>query len=95
MWIVILQREIVVREGKDVIDLRVEPHSGLRPRLTSQLKFYLLEVVAVDVQVTDGEDELTRLEVRDLCYHQGEQRVRRYVERQSEEKISRTLVELA
>jgi hypothetical protein len=60
-----------------------------------QLQPRLLQVIAVQMQITERVHERSRLEARDLRHHQREQRVRRDVERHAEEEVGAALVELA
>ncbi|MPM20131.1 hypothetical protein SDC9_66560 [bioreactor metagenome] len=76
------------------MDGRVQPEPGQLAGRTAQLLVHLVEVVEVDVGVTEGVHEVTHVEVADLGDHMGEQRVRGDVERHAEEHVGGALVEL-
>src|SRR5271166_890576 len=52
-------------------------------------------MVRVDVRVTEGMNELPGGQARDVGHENGEQGVARDVERNAQEQVGRTLVELA
>src|SRR5665811_2131501 len=63
--------------------------------LSRQLQPGLVEMVEVEVRVTEGVDEVARLELADLRDHPRQQRVGGDVERHTEEDVRRALVQLA
>ena len=67
----------------------------IRPRLARELQLDLLGMVAVDMAVAAGPDEVADAEVALLRQHVGEQGVARDVERHAEEDVAAALVELA
>src|SRR5262245_57230779 len=55
--LVALQREVLVAEGEQIGDGGVEPHARQRPRLASELLARLIEVVQIQVRITQGVDK--------------------------------------
>ena len=78
-----------------IAHIRGQPHVRQRPRLALELLARLLEVVAVEVGVAEGVDQVAGLEAADLRHHPRQQRVRSDVERDAEEDVGAALVELA
>ena len=95
MRVVADELEIFVLESVDVRDLRVEVHLRERAGLAGELKFRLLEVVGVKVEVPESVDELAGLEAADLRGHEREQSVGCDVEGHAEKEIGAALVKLA
>ncbi len=63
--------------------------------LAFELQPYLVQMVLVDVYVTEGENELAGRQSSHLGDHHGEERVGRNVERNSQKQIGTPLVQLA
>src|SRR5206468_2394837 len=95
MRIVSFQREVFVPEGKQIAHIRVEPHQWQPPRFAFELLARLLEMVEIQMRVSEGVHELTWLQSAHLRDHQRKQCVRGDVERDAEEQIGAALVELA
>ncbi len=55
----------------------------------------LIEMIGVNMRVTQRVDELSRLQSRDLRDHHRQQCVGRNIKRYAQEYISRALIELA
>ena len=89
------QLEVVVAERVNVSHVRVERHPRQRPWLARQLQLGLIEMIRVQVQVSERVNELARLQSANLCHHQQQQRVRRDVERHTEKQIRAALIQLA
>ncbi len=66
-----------------------------RARFAGQLQPRLLEVVQIEVGVTEGVYEVPDLQIADLGHQMGQQGVGGDVERHAEEDVGRALVELA
>ena len=81
MVLVAHEPEVVVGEIEDRLDAGVELHSRERVRRACELGIGLVQVVEIQVCVSQGVHELAGLEPGDLGNHQREQRVRRDVER--------------
>ena len=59
--IVLYQCEIIVLEIKDVVSEWIQCHLRKRTRLTGKLQLDLLQMVVVDVSVSQRVNKLTRL----------------------------------
>ena len=95
MGVVVEELEVLETEGKEVLDVRIDPHDWELTGVTGQLLTRLVDMVEVKVDVPESVDEVSRLEVADLRDHHREQGVRRDVEWHAEEGVGRPLVELA
>jgi len=62
-------------KGKQVADLRIEAHGRQRLRRARKLQLRLLEMVGVEMGVTQRMDEVARLQARHLCHHHRQQRI--------------------
>src|SRR5882724_2216428 len=71
-----------------------DPDLRKAERLAGELKPSLLDVIGVQVRVSEREDELAGFKIAHLSYHHREQRIRRDVEREAQKNISRSLIEL-
>jgi len=87
--------EIFEREVVDVFDGRVQFHLGQRSAIAGKLLARLLQMIVVEMQVTKCMDEIAWRKINNLSDHHREQRVRRDVEGNTEEKIAAALVKLA
>ena len=63
--------------------------------LSAELLVRLLQVVQIKVCIAKRVDEFTRLQTHHVGHHVSKQRIRRDVERHTQEDVRRTLVELA
>ena len=93
--IVILQREVLVLEVEDALDLGVDAHLRQRARVTGKLQLGLFHVVGVDVRVAEGVHEVLGLQPANLRHHHRQQGVGGDVEGHAEENVRAALVELA
>ena len=59
--IVLYQCEIIVLEIKDIVSECIQYHLRKRTRLTGKLQLNLLQMVVVDVSVSQRVNKLTRL----------------------------------
>ena len=66
-----------------------------RPAFAGELFSRLLVVVQIKMEIAEGVNEIARREIDDLRHHHREERVRRNVERHTQEKIAAALVQLA
>ena len=96
MRIGIVAKEVETLVGKveDVIDRRVNRHRRQFPRRALQLQACLVEMVAVEMRVAEGMDELAGLQPADPRDHHRQQRVGRDIERHAQEHVGGTLVHL-
>lgn len=95
MRLVSHQFEVIVFEIEDIAYFRIEFHLRQRMGLAAELQLHLVDMVEVDVRITEGMNELTGLEACSLCHHHGEQGIGCNVKRYSEENVTAALVHLA
>lgn len=88
------QGEVLVLETVNLRNIRIEQHSGQGARLAGELQLGLLNVVFVQMEVSEGMHELARLITADLRRHHQQQGIAGNVERHAEEEITAALVEL-
>jgi hypothetical protein len=74
---------------------RIESQPGEGIRRPTELFINLVQMVGVNVNVSKGVDEVAHANTRDLSDQMGQQGVAGDVERDAQEQVSRTLVELA
>lgn len=97
------RRMVLVIYKLEVVELVVEDRRGLAFDLqrrvgegrTRQLQRHLFGMVAVNVAVAAGPDEVADVEVALLRHHVGQQGITRDVERHAEKNVGAALVELA
>jgi len=53
-------------------NLRVYMHVRQRPRIPLKLQIRLLQMIEVEMRITEGMDEIARLETGDLRHHHGQ-----------------------
>ena len=95
MWLVPDEFEIFEFEAVDVFDGRIQFHPWQWPAFPGELLARLVEMVFVKMKIAEGVNEIARHEIDGLRDHHCEQRVRRNVERHTQEKIAAALVQLA
>ena len=93
--VVIDELEVLELEFKKVLHIRIHLHRRELTRFAGKLFARLVKVVAVQVQVTKGVDELACFVAAHLGKHHRQQRVRGDVERHAEEHVGTALVKLA
>ena len=91
MRLVSHQFKILVAEAEDIFNVGIEPHLWWRQGFPFQLLVGLLQVVKVQVGVTQGVDEFARFQAGDLGHHQGEQGVGGNVEEFSDIRVLRQI----
>lgn len=74
---------------------RADIKLGERTRFTLNLDLQCLGVVQVDMGVAHGMNKLATVQIRDMCNHLCQQRIRCNVEWNTESHIARSLVKLA
>lgn len=96
MWpgVVSLQLEILILEIKEILNIRIQLHHGQRSGLTGELQAGLIQMVQIEMGVAGGMDECAGAQSAHLCHHHAEQGIGGNVERNAEESVGRTLVEL-
>src|SRR4030065_420570 len=94
MRVVVQQLKIIELKIEDRAHCGVEVYAWPRPRGARQLRARLFEVVAVEVRIAEGMDEIAGFESGHLGHHQREQGIGGYIERHAEENIGAALVEL-
>jgi len=73
--------KIIIAKAKDVLYLRVEFQLWERTEISRQLQLQLLNVVVVDVGITEGMYKITYVELTNLGHHVHQKCVRCDVER--------------
>ncbi len=86
--------EILEPIVEDGIGLSLDRQLRQGPRLTRELQRSLLHMVGVEVHITPGPDEVAHFQVTLLSHHVSQQSIAGDIERQAEEDITATLVEL-
>ena len=94
MGIVAFEGEVLVAEILQGLHFGIEQHPGKRTRLARELKPSLLQMVGVEMEVTECVDEFLGFQSADLRHHEREQGVGGDVEGDAEEEIRAALVEL-
>jgi len=92
--LVIAHGEIVKGKSEQVFHRRVQRHGGQRARVPGQLGICLLQMIGIQVRITQGMHEITRLQTTDLRHHQRQQRIGSDVERHAQKDIAAALVQL-
>ena len=95
MRIVTVKREVFDTEIKDVFDFWIQPHGRQWPDVSGQLQLGLIEMIAVDMVITDRMDEVPRTIVVPLRQHMRKQGITRYVEAHADNYVRNALVEMA
>ena len=95
MRVVTLEREVLEAEIFQLGHRRIEEHPREWTRFARELFAGLIQMIHIEVEVTEGMDKFLRLQTAHLCDHQGKQGVGGNVERDTEEEICAALVELA
>src|SRR5262249_16126659 len=95
LGVVALKREVIVSELEQISGLGKEYQAGQGPRYSRELELCLLDVICVEVNITQAYDELTGDQMSHGCYHHCQKRVARNVEGQAQEHVGAALVELA
>lgn len=70
MGIVIFEGKIVEGESVDGFDVWIEAHGGEGAGFAAELEFGLIEVIRIEVEVSEGVDEVTGFEIANLGNHQ-------------------------
>jgi len=97
MWVCLIVDEFKVLklEIENILYLRIDFHLRQRKGFARQLKFYLLQMVVVDVSIPEGVDKISWLESGDLRNHQCQKGIGGDVKWYPKEDICTALVELA
>ena len=93
--VVPLEGKVPVVEVEDRAHFGIENHPGQGTRGAGELLAHLVEVVEIDVYVSESVHEVSGSVAALLGHHHGQQGVRGDVERHSEEDVGTALVELA
>ena len=94
MGVVALQREILIDKIENTFFIRIDLHDRKLLRLSLELKTYLFQMVFINMGITQRVDEVATLQISHLRYHLQQKCVRRNVERDSEENVCASLIEL-
>ena len=96
MWpsIVVFQFEIFKMEVENVLYIRIQFHRGERARSSRELQARLFQMVEIEMRVARSVNEVASAESAYLRHHLQEKCIRSNVERHSQERVGRTLIEL-
>ena len=95
MMFVTHEFEILVLVVEDRRRSAFDLHLRIGVRRTRELRLHLLEMVAVDVAITSGPDEIAEFQIALLRHHHRQQRVAGDVEGHAEEDVCASLIQLA
>ena len=95
MRIVAFNLKVFGLEVIDCLNFSKDSELGERPWFSLKLSFQWLDVIQVNVCISQSVHEVTWLQVRDVCDHVGEQGVAGNVEGHTQAHVSRPLVQLA
>lgn len=87
--------EIVIFEGKEIGNIRIDLHRRQWAGRSGQLLLRLFEMIGIEMGIAESVDEFPRLETCHLRHHHRQQRVGGNVKRHAEEDVRRALVHLA
>ena len=82
-------------EIEQVFFCRIQFHRWQWIGVPAQLRLHLVQVIQVNVHVTQCENKITRLQAAYLSNHQGQQRIGRDIERHAQKDIRAALIHLA
>jgi len=69
MRVVVLELKILEPEGEDVVNHAVQLHRWQLPRFTRELQLCLLQVIGIEVNISEGVNKLSRLKPGDgACF---------------------------
>src|SRR6186997_3344392 len=94
MWVISLDRDVIEGEVIDRADAGVQDESGEWAGLSTQLQPGLVEMVQIEMCVTESMDKVTHLQAANLSHHLRQQRIGGDVERNAQEDVRRALVQL-
>ena len=92
--VVTINMEIFVMKPENVIDVGIDAHCRQPSRLARKLESHLLEVVVVDMGITERVDKLAGFQLCHLRHHQEEKGVGSDVEWHPKEDVGRALIQL-
>src|SRR4030065_890700 len=92
--VVVQQFKIFEVKIKGRAPLGIEAHARQWPRRARQLRARLFEVVAVEMRIAEGMNEIAGFESGHLRHHQCEQGIGGDIERHTKENVGAALVEL-
>ena len=92
--LVVDQFKIFKFKIENTLYLRIDLHLRQRKRFARQLKFYLLQMVVVDVRIPEGVDKISGLKSGYLSDHQRKQGIGGNVKWHPQEDICTALIEL-
>src|SRR4051812_11802036 len=94
MRIITAESEVLVVEIEQRGSRRIEGHRRQWPGLAGELQAGLVQVVAVEVGIAQGVDEVAGRQSADLGHHQGQQGIGGDVERHAQEDVGAALIKL-
>src|SRR5882724_7671315 len=95
MRLIVLEREVLVAEARNIVDLRIQLHRRQRIGFARKLLTRLLQMIQIKMRVAETVDELARLQTCDLRHHSREEGIGSDVEGHSQKNVRRPLIELA
>ena len=75
MRVIFQQGKVFELEVLDLFDRRIQPHPRQLPTFASQLFTGLLDVVRIEMKITESVDEIAGFQIADLRHHHCQQRV--------------------
>ena len=93
--VIVAEFEVLEGEGVNVFDFRIHPHGGELFGCALQLEFSLIKVVLIEVEISEGVNEVTSFVSTYLSDHHGEKSVGGDVKGDAEEEVCTALIELA
>lgn len=73
--VVAFDADVLELEGKDILHVRVQLQGRQWPRVARQLQLGLVDMVAVEMRITQRMYEIADAVAADLGQHVGEQRI--------------------
>src|SRR5437762_5691134 len=87
--------EILEAERIDLLHVALDDETRQRQGHAFQLLVGLIEMIEIEMRITERMHELASFEAADMSDHVGEQRIGCDVERNTDEYVAGTLIELA
>ena len=95
MRIVVQQGDVFVAKVKQAFDARIKAERGQGSKVATQLKANLVRMIGINMGVAKAVDEVADLKTKVLRHHVQQQGIGGNVERDPQENVRGTLVELA
>lgn len=95
MGVVAHEIEIIISEPEYILYIRIQDHVRQRAWRAAQLFMHLVEMVQIDMGITERMDEVAGLQSAHLSHHLREQSIARDIERDTQKTVTAALIELA